>query len=115
MVVELVDQHRESIQAHVIMVVSVVLLRVCELVYEEVGLGAPLVLLRCRTDQVGGGEVEQTAGSKNRELRHGDADIFLSVSTSSISEGDLVADQLVNGLDQVTLFTKTPKNTDQII
>lgn len=53
MVVELVDQHRESIQAHVVMVVSVVLLRVCELVYEEVGLGAPLVLLRCRADQVG--------------------------------------------------------------
>lgn len=114
-VVELVDQHRESIQAHVVMVVSVVLLRVCELVYEEVGLGAPLVLLRCRADQVGWGEVEQTAGSKNRELRHGDAEIFLSVFTSSISEGDLVADQLVNGLDQVTLFTKTPKNTDQII
>lgn len=50
-VVEVVDQHRESVQVHV--VVAVVLLRVGEFVYEGVGFGAPLALLRCRADQVG--------------------------------------------------------------
>lgn len=93
MVVELVDQHRESTQVHV--VVSVVLPRVCEFVCEDVGSVSPLAQLRCRADQVGWGEVQQTPGSKNRELWHAHADIFLSIFAS---KDDLVADQLVNRL-----------------
>lgn len=49
--VELVDQRRESFQVHV--VVSAVRLRVCEFVYEAVGLVSPLALLRRLADHVG--------------------------------------------------------------
>lgn len=51
MVVEVVDQHQESIQVHVL--VSRLLLRVCEFVYEGVGPVSPLALLCCCADQVG--------------------------------------------------------------
>lgn len=95
--VELVDQQGESVQVHV--VVSAVLLRVCEFVYEAVGLVSPLAPLRCLADRVGRGEVEQTPGSEKRELRHAHADVCRSVGTSSISDGDLVADQLVKGFE----------------
>lgn len=96
-VVELVDQQCESIQVHV--VVSAVLFCVCELVYEALGLVSPLALCGCRTDPVGWWEVQQTPGSKNRELGHVHADSFLCIFTSNIFEADLVADQLVNGLE----------------
>lgn len=112
-VVELVDQHRESIQVHV--VVSAVLLCVCEFVYEAVGLLSPPARRGCRTDWVGWWEVQQTPGSKNRELGHVHADVIFCIFTSNICEDDVVADQLVNGLEKVTLFTKDTKNREPII
>lgn len=105
MVVEVVDQHQESIQVHVL--VSRLLLRVCEFVYEGVGSVSPLALLGCCADQVGCGEVQEAPSGKNGELSHADGDICRSVFTSGICDG---ADQLVNGLKEVTLFTKTAEH-----
>lgn len=98
------DQHQESVQVHVL--VSRLLLRVCEFVYEGVGSVSPLALLRCCADQVGRGEVQEAPSSKNGELRHAHGDIPRSVFTSGISDDELAADQLVDGLKQVTLATK---------
>lgn len=94
------DQHQESIQVHVL--VSRLLLRVCEFVYEGVGPVSPLALLRRCADQVGGGEVQEAPSGKNGELRHAHGDIC----GSRISDGELAADQLVNGPKEVTLFTE---------
>lgn len=98
------DQHQESVQVHVL--VSRLLLRVCEFVYEGVGSVSPLALLCCCADQVGRGDVQEAPSSKNGELRHAYGDIRRSVCTSGISGGGLGADQLVDGVEEVTLFTK---------
>lgn len=104
MVVEVVDQHQESVHVHVL--VSGLLLRVCEFVYEGVGSVSPLALLCCCADQVGRGEVQEAPSSKNGELRHAYGDIRPSVCTSGISGGGLGAGQLVDSVEEVTLFTK---------
>lgn len=107
------DQHLESIQVHVL--VSRLLLRVCEFVYEGVGSGSPLALRGCCADQVGCGEVQEAPSSKDGELRHAYGDICRSVLTSNICDGGWAADQLVNGLKEVALFTKTLRETRSLV
>lgn len=110
-VVELVDQHRQAAQVHAL--VSVAPVRVCELVYEGAGPLSPQALLHRRADQDGRGEVEQTPGSENRELGQAHGGGPLSGAAPSDPEDRLVAQQLVQGPEEVTLFTR--RNRDSII